>query len=128
MNTLGKINRPIRFWGLSAGQFGLFMVINALIIIVFVFIDMYPVIIVTVMGAIFYVSSILFKNLKREHKAGNPNYLSSLSVKSATPKKIVDKHKVFNFIMKKNDWNNYSIGINPVQYNCIDCNTFHASF
>lgn len=89
---------------------------------------MYPVIIVTVMGAIFYVSSILFKNLKREHKAGNPNYLSSLSVKSATPKKIVDKHKVFNFIMKKNDWNNYSIGINPVQYNCIDCNTFHASF
>ena len=40
MNTLGKINRPIRFWGLSAGQFGLFMVINALIIIVFVFIDM----------------------------------------------------------------------------------------
>ena len=53
------------------------------------------------MGAIFYVSSILFKNLKREHKAGNPNYLSSLSVKSATPKKIVDKHKVFNFIMKK---------------------------
>lgn len=80
MNTLGKINRPIRFWGLSAGQFGLFMVINALIIIVFVFIDMYPVIIVTVMGAIFYVSSILFKNLKREHKAGNPNYLSSLSV------------------------------------------------
>lgn len=101
MNTLGKINRPIRFWGLSAGQFGLFMVINALIIIVFVFINMYPVIIVTVMGAIFYVSSILFKNLKREHKAGNPNYLSSLSVKSATPKKIVDKHKVFNFIMKK---------------------------
>ena len=53
------------------------------------------------MGAIFFGSGVLFKNLKREHKAGNPNYLSSLSIKSATPKKIVDKHKVFNFIMKK---------------------------
>lgn len=95
-----KINRPIRFFGLSSGQFGLFMLANALIIIVFVFQHVHPIIVVAVMGAIFFGSGILFRNLKREHKAGNPNYLSSLSIKSATPKKIVDKHKVFNFIMK----------------------------
>lgn len=53
------------------------------------------------MGAIFFASGILFKNLKREHKAGNPDYLTGLSVRSATPKQIIDKHKVFNFIIKQ---------------------------
>ena len=101
MRTMRKVNRPIRFFGLSSGQFGLFMLANALIIIVFVFKHVHPIIVISVMGAIFFGSGVLFKNLKREHKAGNPNYLSSLSIKSATPKKIVDKHKVFNFIMKK---------------------------
>lgn len=101
MRTMRKINRPIRFFGLSSGQFGLFMLANALIIIVFIFKHVHPIIVIFVMGAIFFGSGVLFKNLKREHKAGNPNYLSSLSIKSATPKKIVDKHKVFNFIMKK---------------------------
>lgn len=101
MRTMRKINRPIRFFGLSSGQFGLFMLANALIIIVFVFKHVHPIIVISVMGAIFFGSGVLFKNLKREHKTGNPNYLSSLSIKSATPKKIVDKHKVFNFIMKK---------------------------
>lgn len=101
MRTMRKINRPIRFFGLSSGQFGLFMLANALIIIVFVFKHVHPIIVISVMGAIFFGSGVLFKNLKREHKAGNPNYLSSLFNKSATPKKIVDKHKVFNFIMKK---------------------------
>lgn len=70
------------------------MLANALIIIVFVFKHVHPIIVISVMGAIFFGSGVLFKNLKREHKAGNPNYLSSLSIKSATPKKIVDKHKV----------------------------------
>ena len=94
MRTIRKINRPIKFFGLTSGQFGLFMLANALIIIVCIFKHVHPVIIVSVMGA-------LFKNLKREHKAGNPDYLTGLSVRSATPKQIIDKHKVFNFIMKQ---------------------------
>jgi hypothetical protein len=77
------------------------MLANALIIIVCIFKHVHPVIIVSVMGAIFFASGILFKNLKREHKAGNPDYLTGLSVRSATPKQIIDKHKVFNFIMKQ---------------------------
>ena len=96
-----KINRPIKFFGLTSGQFGLFMLVNALIIIVCIFKHVQPVIIVCVMGSIFFGSGILFKNLKREHKAGNPDYLSSLSIRSATPKQIIDKHKIFNFIMKQ---------------------------
>ena len=60
MRTIRKINRPIKFFGLTSGQFGLFMLAN-----------------------------------------GNPDYLTGLSVRSATPKQIIDKHKVFNFIMKQ---------------------------
>lgn len=101
MRTIRKINRPIKFFGLTSGQFGLFMLANALIIIVCIFKHVHPVIIVSVMGAIFFASGILFKNLKREHKAGNPDYLTGLLVRSATPKQIIDKHKVFNFIMKQ---------------------------
>lgn len=96
-----KINRPIKFFGLTSGQFGLFMLVNALIIIGCIFKHVHPVIIVGIMGAIFFASGILFKNLKREHKAGNPDYLTSLSVKASTPKRILDKHKVFNFIMRQ---------------------------
>lgn len=101
MRTQKKLNRPIRFFGLSSGQFGLFMLANALIIIVCIFQSLHPVIIVGVISAIFFCSGILFKNLIREHKAGNPNYLLSLSVKAVTPAKIVDKHKAFNLILKK---------------------------
>lgn len=98
MRTMRKINRPIKFFGLTSGQFGLFMLANALIIIVCIFKHVHPVIIVGVMVAIFFTSGLLFKTLKREHKAGNPDYLTGLSVKAATPRRILDKHKVFNFI------------------------------
>lgn len=96
-----KINRPIKFFGLTSGQFGLFMLVNALIIVIFIFKHVHPFIIISVIGTIVFGSGILFKKLVREHKAGNPNYLSSLSVKYGTPAKIIDKHKVFNFIMKQ---------------------------
>ena len=90
MRTMRKINRPIKFFGLTSGQFGLFMLANALIIIVCIFKHVHPVIIVSVMGGIFFASGILFKNLKREHKAGNPDYLTGLSVRSASPKQIIE--------------------------------------
>lgn len=101
MRTIRKINRPIKFFGLSSGQFGLYMLAVALIIIVCIFKRLHPVIIVGMIGFILFASSILFKNLIREHKAGNPDYLSSLSVKTVTPKMIIDKHKVFNLILKR---------------------------
>lgn len=101
MRTLRKINRPIKFFGLSSGQFGLYMLVVAVIIIVCIFKRLHPVLIVGMIGSILFVSGILFKNLIREHKAGNPDYLSSLSVKTVTPNVIIDRHKVFNLILKK---------------------------
>lgn len=101
MRTIRKINRPIKFFGLTSGQFGVYALFVALIIIVCIFKRLHPVIIVGMIGAIFFASSILFKNLIREHKAGNPDYLSSLSIKAVTPKTIIDKHQVFNLILKR---------------------------
>lgn len=100
MRTLRKINKPIKFFGLTSIQFGLFMLFNALVIIICVFVHLHPLIVVSIISILAFVSGILFKNMSKEHKAGNPDYLTSISVKSVTPTKIVDKHKVFNFIMK----------------------------
>jgi hypothetical protein len=76
------------------------MLVNAMIIIVSIFAHLHPIVIVGVIASIIGGSGILFKNLVREHKAGNPNYLSGLSVKAATPKKVVDRNRTFNFIMR----------------------------
>lgn len=101
MNTLKKINKPIKFFGLTSGQCGLFMLANALIIIICIFRRLHPVIIVGSVGGIFFLSGLLLKTLMREHKAGNPDYLTGLRIKAATPVKIVDKHKVFNLIIQR---------------------------
>ena len=101
MRTLRKINKPIKFFGLTSIQFGVIMLFYALVIIICVFAHLHPLIVVTIISIMAFISGMLFKNLSKEHKAGNPDYLTNLSVKSVTPSKIVDKRKVFNFIMKK---------------------------
>lgn len=99
MRTMRKINKPIKFFGLSSGQFGIFMLFVAICIIVFIFKQIHPLIISLVLSGIGVLSGMLFNTLKKEHKAGNPDYLTGLSVRSATPRKIVDKNKIFKFIL-----------------------------
>ena len=100
MKTLNKINKPIKFFGLTSIQFGVLMLVYALVIVICVFAHLNPLIVVVIISIMAFFSGILFKNLSREHKAGNPDYLTSISVKSVTPTKILDRKKVFNFIMK----------------------------
>ena len=94
-----KINKPIKFFGLSSGQFGIFMLIVAITIIVCIFKQLHPLVITLLLSGIVFLSGLLFNTLKKEHKAGNPDFLTGLSVRSATPRKIVDKKKIFNFIL-----------------------------
>lgn len=101
MNTVGKINRPIKFWGLTPLQFGIFALVNAIMVIVSIFIHLPAIGIAILMGFISFISGILLKKLKKEHKAGNPDYLTALSVKSSTPRKIVDKSRIFNLILSE---------------------------
>lgn len=47
------------------------------------------------------LSNTYFQTLKREHKAGNPDYLTGLRIKNATPRQITDKRQIFKFILKQ---------------------------
>lgn len=101
MNTLRKMNRPIKFFGLKSSQFGLFMLAIALIIIICVFRSTHPLIIMLTIGGIIGVSGLFFNKLSKEHKQGNPDYLTGISVQNLTPKKITDRKNTFNFILNK---------------------------
>ena len=88
-----KINKPIKFFGLSSGQFAIFMLLTA--------ITMHPILIIGIISAILFLSGLLFQTLKKEHKAGNPDYLTGLRIKNATPRQITDKRQIFKFILKQ---------------------------
>ena len=90
-----KINKPIKFFGLSSGQFAIFMLLTAIIIIVSIFKQLHPILIIGI------ISGLLFQTLKKEHKAGNPDYLTGLRIKNATPRQITDKRQIFKFILKQ---------------------------
>ena len=47
------------------------------------------------------VSYTHLRTLKKEHKAGNPDYLTGLRIKNATPRQITDKRQIFKFILKQ---------------------------
>lgn len=74
-------------------------IIVAITIIVCIFKQLHPLVITLLLSGIVFLSGLLFNTLKKEHKAGNPDFLTGLSVRSATPRKIVDKKKIFNFIL-----------------------------
>lgn len=88
MRTMRKINKPIKFFGLSSGQFAVFMLVVALIIIFSIFKQLHPVFIIGIVSGILGLSGMLFGTLKKEHKAGNPDYLTGISVRSATPQHL----------------------------------------
>ncbi len=101
MRTMRKINKPIKFFGLSSGQFAIFMLLTALTVIVSIFKQLHPLIIIGIISGILFLSGLLFKTLKKEHKAGNPDYLTGIRIKSATPRQITDKRHIFKFILKQ---------------------------
>ena len=45
MRTMRKINKPIKFFGLSSGQFAIFMLLTALTVIVSIFKQLHPLIV-----------------------------------------------------------------------------------
>lgn len=69
MRTMRKINKPIKFFGLSSGQFAVFMLVVALIIIFSIFKQLHPVFIIGIVSGILGLSGMLFGTLKKEHKS-----------------------------------------------------------
>ncbi len=99
INTLVKINRPIKFSGLSSGQLGAFILGNFTLLIVSVFMRISPFLIIGIIGAIVVVSKRFFKKLDEEHKKGNPDYLAGKNVAKSTPRKITDQKRVFKILI-----------------------------
>ncbi|PDP69758.1 hypothetical protein CLI85_12880 [Tannerella forsythia] len=100
LNTLRKMNRPIKFFGLTSLQFGLYLLFTMILIVVLVATQINSLLMVAIVALQITLSGFLFRQLVVEHKKGNPDYLTSVSIKSATPSKIVDKNKVFKLIYK----------------------------
>ena len=55
MRTMRKINKPIKFFGLSSGQFAIFMLLTAIIIIVSIFKQLHPILIIGIISAILFL-------------------------------------------------------------------------
>lgn len=68
MRTMRKINKPIKFFGLSSGQFAIFMLLTALTVIVSIFKQLHPLIVIGIISVILFLSGLLFKTLKRSIK------------------------------------------------------------
>lgn len=100
MKPIKRINKPIKFWGLSSMQAGLYILICAALIIIMVFIRIHPILIAAVAAAMILFTKVAFQKFIKEHKARNPDYLNGLNVKSVTPKQITDKSQIFKLIKK----------------------------
>ena len=96
-----KINKRSKFYGLSAGQYAIFIMLTPCIIIVSIFKQLHPILIIGIISAILFLSGLLFQTLKKEHKAGNPDYLTRLRLKNATPRQITDTRQIFKIILKQ---------------------------
>ena len=77
------------------------MLLTAIIIIVIIFSRLHRMLRIRSISAMLVLSGLLFQTLKKEHKAGNPDYLTGLRIKNATPRQITDKRQIFKFILKQ---------------------------
>ncbi len=100
MKPIKRINKPIKFWGLTSMQAGLYMLCCAAVIVATVFLGFHPVLIACIAGGMVVFTKVAFQKFIKEHKAGNPDYLNGLNVKSVTPKQITDKSQIFKLIKK----------------------------
>lgn len=101
MKPIRRINKPIKFWGLTSMQAGLYMLCCASIIIFTVFLGVHPVLIGCAAVGMVLFTKVAFQKFIAEHKAGNPDYLTGLNIHSLTPKEITDKHQTFKLIIQK---------------------------
>ena len=99
-NTLIKINRPIKFLGLSALQFTIIALFGAMIIIVLVFKKVHPLLLVLSILGMVLLFTYLFKELKKQQKRGNPDYLQGVIIKRETPKQITDRNFLFRNLIR----------------------------
>jgi len=99
--NFSKLNKPIRFVGLSPMQFLIMFIIVAITFVATTsarlsFLITLIILLVEIIPIVIYAS-----RASREHKKGNSKYFDSLSNFISTPKRIVDTD-TFTYFIKKN--------------------------
>lgn len=98
---LSRLNKPIRFYGLTSLQLGGSVLTTIILFIVLSTAKMSLLGLFILSGVWIILLKGPLKKLNQEYKKGTPNYLSSYLTFSSTPKRIRDKHSIFSFIIKK---------------------------
>ena len=102
MRTMRKSQQADQVFGLSSGQFAIFMLLTAIIIIVSIFKQLHPILI----HRNHFRHSVSIRSAVPNLEKGNtrpvtPDYLTGLRIKNATPRQITDKRQIFKFILKQ---------------------------
>lgn len=103
LSTQKKLNRPIKFFGLSSLQFLSVCVSGAIIIVIEIFASCSPIIIVLTIFFLVVTFTYVFAKMRLAYKNGNNNYIESKLVKDHTPLKIIDKNCFFKYILLKHE-------------------------
>jgi|ERR1035437_1114285 hypothetical protein len=101
-NTFVQMNKPMKFMGLSSIQlFGAIGILGLVVVVCMSFFKTKVYIPLSIDSVIFIPMYLISKKLTKEHKRGNSNYYGSFLAYWSTPKKIIDKNKVFNFLINE---------------------------
>jgi len=98
-----KMNKPIRFYGMSAYQGFGFFIFGLLSIVFMIFSGVKFYLMLLIFAGEVYGLFLLSKKLKEAAKDGTPDLLSSWQVKNSTPKKIVDSNRVFKYLINNRE-------------------------
>ena len=101
-HTFVQMNKPMKFMGFSSYQ--LFIVVGLLGVVVIVctsFLKTKFIVPLLIDGMLFVPAYMISKKLTAEHKRGNSNYFGSYVSYMSTPRKVIDKNKIFSFLINE---------------------------
>lgn len=98
---LSKMNKPIRFAGLSSLQLGGSILLSVTIFLVMATSKMALFGLFVLITIWIVLIKFIFKKLIKEHKKGTPDYINSYFALRGTPKAIVDRNFIFSFLIKR---------------------------
>ena len=99
-NSCIKMNKPIRFFGLSSFQVIVLFVCVTTSILFLMMTGLNLMIILIIFGGECYGISVFATKLNRAHKKGTPDYFGAYSTFQYTPRKITDQNFLFSFLIK----------------------------
>lgn len=98
-NSTVKMNKPIRFFGLSSLQAIILFVFILASILVMIMSGINFLVMLMIFSGEVYGLSILMKRLDIANKKGTPDFFGAYSTFKYTPRKITDTNFLFSFLI-----------------------------